>query len=113
MWDIPEIETTHDENTQDRVNFLQDDNSSNFVLTANLRELPLITNHRNDVAPKVIPRGANRVDGLCSYRVGVQSCKKYANTYPTRDTNGLKKLNPNPPILTRVYTNPTHTNPFP
>ena len=54
LWDILEIETTHDENTQDRVNFLQDDNSSNFVLTINLGELPLLTNHRNDVVPEVI-----------------------------------------------------------
>ena len=28
--------------------------------------------------------------------LGVQSYKKYADTNLTRDTNGLKKLNPNP-----------------
>ena len=38
----------------------------------------------------------SRVDRSCSCRVGVQNCKKYADTNPTRDTNGLKKLNPNP-----------------
>ena len=37
----------------------------------------------------------NRVDGSCQCWVGVQSCKKYADTNTTRDTNGLKKLNPN------------------
>ena len=38
----------------------------------------------------------NRIDGLCSCQAGVQSYKKYADTNPNRDTNWLKKLNPNP-----------------
>ena len=34
---------------------MQDDNSSNFVLTVDLGELELLTHNRNNVVPKVVP----------------------------------------------------------
>ena len=34
---------------------MQDDNSSNFVLTINLGALELLTQNRNHVAPEVVP----------------------------------------------------------
>ena len=57
LWDIPETETetTQDESIQHGVDFLQDDNSSKFVLTDDLGELQLLTHHRNDMAPEVVP----------------------------------------------------------
>ena len=43
----------------------------------------------------VLVRGVKSCRRVVLYQVGVQSYKKYADTNPTRDTNGLKKLNPN------------------
>ena len=42
------------ENSRGNVDFLQDNYSSNFVLTIDLRELQLLTHNYNDVAPEVI-----------------------------------------------------------
>ena len=39
LWDIPETETTSEEIVQDGVDFLQDNYSSNFVLTIDLGKL--------------------------------------------------------------------------
>ena len=54
LWDISETETTQEEIVQDRVDFLQDNYSSNFVLTIDLGDLQLLTHDHNDETPKVI-----------------------------------------------------------